>query len=158
MIQRPQTLFFLAITTVCLMLMFSDTTYYITENTVTEERCEVEYDETKMMATDGDDTEQNTWIFLFAAVAGGFSLLNIFLFKNRKLQLLLSSFNYLFILGIIVMMYVYSLNMDYFSGSNVQSTFTFYAFIPMGLLALNYFGARGVRRDEQLVRSMDRLR
>ena len=158
MIQRPQTLFFLAITTVCLMLMFSDTVFYTTENTFTNELCQVEYDETKMIAADGEDQESNTWIFSFAAAVGLLSFVSIFLFKNRKLQLLLSSFNYLFILGIIVMMYLYSLNMQYFEGEGVNSTFTFYSLIPMALIGLNYFGARGVRRDEMLVRSMDRLR
>lgn len=158
MIQRPQTLFFLAISFVCLMLMFSDTTFYITKNTETDESCLVEYDETLMKAVDGESKEDNTWISLFAAVVGGLSFLSIFLFKNRKLQLLLASFNYLFILGIIVMMYMYSLNMDYFNASKAESTYTFYALIPLALILLNFFAARGIRKDEQLIRSMDRLR
>ncbi len=158
MIQRPQTLFFLAVTTVCLMLMSSNTVFYTTENTVTQERCEVEYDETRLIASDGSSVENNIWTVSFSGAVGALSFIIIFLYRNRKLQLLLASFNYLFILGLVVMMYMYSINVDYFKGDSIQSTFTFYALIPMGLLLLNYFGAKGIRRDEQLVRSMDRLR
>lgn len=158
MIQRPQTLFFLAITAVSLMLMISDTVFYVTENIVTTELCNVEFDETKMIASDGEGKESNTWLFAFTSAVGLLSFLSIFLFKNRKLQILLSSFTYLFILGMIVMMYSYSLGVSYFEGERIESTFTFYALIPIALIALNYFAARGIRRDEMLVRSMDRLR
>ncbi|MDB4107312.1 DUF4293 domain-containing protein [Bacteroidia bacterium] len=158
MIQRPQTLFFLAITAICFMLLFSDTVFYKAENIATSEKYNIEYDETEIIALDGGTKESNSWIISFAAAIGVLSLISLLLFKNRKLQLLLSSFNYLFILGLIVMMYMYSLNMEYFEGQKSEATFTFMALLPMALLFLNFLSARGVSKDEQLIRSMDRLR
>ncbi|MGB1039087.1 MAG: DUF4293 domain-containing protein [Bacteroidia bacterium] len=157
MIQRPQTLFFIAVTAICIMMMFSDTVFYNSTNPATGEQFAVEYDETGIMASDGESKEKNTWIFSFIAAIGILSVVSVLMFKNRKLQLLLSSFNYLFILGLIVMMYMYSIHMDYFEGAG-DSSFTFYAILPMALIILNYLGAKGVRKDEQLIRSMDRLR
>ncbi len=158
MIQRPQTLFFLALVAICVMLIFSNTVYYTAENDATSEKYSVEYDETELIAADGTAKEGNTWLVSFAAAIAVLSLAAMLMFKNRKLQVLLSSFNYLFILGLIVMMYMYSLQMNYFEGQNVEASFTFAALLPLALMFFNFLAIRGVKRDEQLVRSMDRLR
>lgn len=158
MIQRPQTLFFLAVVAISLMLLFSDTVFYTAENMTTQEKYNVEYDETEMIAKDGAAKESNTWLIFFTTAVGVLSLIGLFMFKNRKLQALLSSFNFLFILGFIVMMYMYSLHMDYFEGQEARSSYTFSALLPFSLLFFNFLALRGVRKDEQLIRSMDRLR
>ncbi len=160
MLQRPQTLFFLAIVGICVMLMFSDTVFYTAENTTTKEKYSIEYDQTEMTAADGTAKEGNTWLVSFAAAIAALSLASLLAFKNRKLQALLSSFNFLFILGLIVMMYMYSIHMSYFEGLNadVASSFTFAALLPLALLLCNFLALRGIKKDEQLIRSMDRLR
>jgi hypothetical protein len=71
--------------------------------------------------------------------------------------MLISSINYLLILGLIIMMYMYSIRIDYFEGSGNQS-FTFYALLPLALLFFNFLAIRGVKKDERLIRSIDRLR
>lgn len=155
MIQRPQTLFYLAIVAICVMLIFSNTVYYKTSDS-NNNSVSVEYDETELSSADGSSKELNTWIVSFLsgiAVLAGVALL---MFKNRKLQSLLSAFNYLFILGLIVMMYMYSLNMDYFEGGTTGITFT--ALMPIALIFFNFLAMRGVKKDELLIRSMDRLR
>ncbi|PCJ66500.1 MAG: hypothetical protein COA58_06905 [Bacteroidetes bacterium] len=158
MIQRPQTLFFLAIITICMMLMFSDTVFYTAENTNTNEKYSVEYDETEILATDGNDKAPNTYIMVFIAAIGVLSIIGLFLFKNRKLQTAFTSVNYIFILGLIIMMYLYSIHMNYFENQPNTSSFSFYAVLPMALLFFNFLALKGVRKDEKLVRSMDRLR
>jgi phosphatidylserine synthase len=160
MLQRPQTLFFLAIVGICSMLMFSNTVFYMVENTTTKEKYSIEYDQTEMIAADGTAKENNTWLLSFTAAIAALSLTSLLVFKNRKLQALLSSFNFLFILGLIVMMYMYSIHMSYFEGLNadVASSFTFAALLPLALLLCNFLALRGIKKDEQLIRSMDRLR
>lgn len=158
MIQRPQTLFFLAVVAISVMLMFSNTIFYTAENPATSEKYNVEYDETEMIAADGAAKEGNTWLVSFAAAIAVLSLASLLMFKNRKLQALLSSFNFLFIFGLIVMMYMYSMNMNYFEGQNVDASFTFSALLPLALMFFNFLALRGIKKDEQLIRSMDRLR
>ena len=155
MIQRPQTLFYLAIIAISLMLMFSDTVFYTANNNLNES-VNVEYDETELIASDGTSKEPNTYLFAFLGVIGILAFISLLMFKNRKLQVLLSSFNFLFILGMIVVMYLYSINMQFFNTGT--STYTFYALLPLSLIFFNYLAIRGVRKDEQLIRSMDRLR
>ena len=44
MIQRPQTLFLLAVIAICIMLMFSNPIFFIAENIDTGEKIEVEFE------------------------------------------------------------------------------------------------------------------
>jgi hypothetical protein len=157
MIQRPQTVFLLTLVAICIMLMFSNTTYFEGQNKITNQRIAVEYDETKMTASDDTSSEVNVYLLAFIAAIGALALAAMLLFKNRKLQMLISSVNYLFILGLIIMMYMYSIRIDYFEGSGNQS-FTFYALLPLVLLFFNFLAIRGIKKDERLIRSIDRLR
>jgi LPXTG-motif cell wall-anchored protein len=157
MIQRPQSLFFLAIIAICFMLLFSDTTFFEAKNNSTSQNVMVEYDETKMTASDGTTSESNTYLLAFISAIALLAGIALILFKNRKVQSLISSINYLLILGLIIMMYMYSMSIDYFEGGGDQS-FTFYALLPMSLLFFNFLALRGIKKDNQLIRSMDRLR
>ena len=114
MIQRPQTLFFLATIAISILLLFSNLVFFEAENTKTQQRVVIQYNATKMMAADEADQETNTYLIAFIAAVGGISLTAMLMFKNRKTQLLLTSINYVLILGCIAMMYLYSLHMDYF--------------------------------------------
>ena len=111
----------------------------------------------KMMAADEADQETNTYLIAFIAAVGAFSLAAMLMFKNRKTQLLLTSINYVLILGCIAMMYLYSLHMDYFDGKGTQSI-EISAVLPIMLVIFNFLAGRGVNKDMQLIRSMDRLR
>ncbi|MBT8326538.1 MAG: DUF4293 domain-containing protein, partial [Bacteroidia bacterium] len=115
-----------------------------------------EYDETELIASDGSSKEQNTLLVGFLGAIGILALIAMVMFKNRKLQTLLSGFNYLFILGMIVVMYLNSLNIKFFE--NGESSFTFYALLPLSYIFFNFLAMKGVRKDEKLIRSMDRLR
>lgn len=157
MIQRPQTLFLLAVIAICIMLMFSNSIFFTADNIDTGEKIEVEFDETKIYASDGSSQESNTYLIAIAAGIAVLSMTSILLFKNRKMQTLVSSINYLLILGLIIMMYLYSLGIEYFNGAGNQS-FTLLALLPMSLLFFNFLAIKGVKKDEKLIRSMDRIR
>lgn len=85
-----------------------------------------------------------------------FTFIIIFLFKNRKLQMILCRLSYVLVLGLIVVLY---LNIDKLH-ETFQST-TLYEvglYLPVGALAFNFLANRGINRDEKLVKSLDRLR
>jgi hypothetical protein len=156
MIQRPQTVFLLAVVAICIMLIFSDLVYYKTQNSDKTESVNVEYDETEIIASDGTSKNQNTVIVYLLSGIGILALISIFLFRNRKLQVQLSAFNFVFILALVIMMYLGSYGVDYFK--NGTEVLTFYALIPLALLFFNFLAMRSVKKDENLIRSMDRLR
>lgn len=157
MIQRPQTLFFLANIAICIMLMFSNIVFFNAENPENEQSVQIAYSKTIMMAVDEVGSETNTYLLAFTAAIAIMSLVALLIFKNRKLQILCTSINYVLILALIAMMYLYSLHMDYFEGAGSQS-YTYAAILPMALLFFNFLALRGVKKDEALIRSMDRLR
>jgi len=157
MIQRPQTLFFLATIAISILLLFSNLVFFEAENTKTQQRIVIQYNATKMMAADEADQETNTYLIAFIAAVGGISLTAMLMFKNRKTQLLLTSINYVLILGCIAMMYLYSLHMDSFDSKGIQS-FEVSAVLPLLLIILNFLASRGINKDMRLIRSMDRLR
>lgn len=156
MIQRPQTVFLLAVVAICIMLIFSDLVYYKTQNSDKTESVNVEYDETEIIASDGTSKNQNTVIVYLLSGIGILALISIFLFRNRKLQVQLSAFNFVFILALVIMMYLGSYGVDYFKDGTEM--LTFYALIPLALLFFNFLAMRSVKKDENLIRSMDRLR
>jgi hypothetical protein len=157
MIQRPQTLFFLANVAISILLLFSNMVYFNAENTENQQRVEIQYNATKMVAGKDSVQETNTYLMAFMAAVGGISLAAMLMFKNRKTQLLLTSINFILILGCIVMMYLYSIHMAYFEHTGFQN-FRLPALLPIVLLVFNFIARNGIQKDEQLIRSMDRLR
>jgi hypothetical protein len=84
------------------------------------------------------------------------SIVTIFLFKNRKIQLLLSGI----LTGLISVLILVSLYYSYSVISKYDSTFV--PGIKMGLpflqLIFSVLAFRGIKKDDQLVKSYDRLR
>ena len=84
------------------------------------------------------------------------SLITIFLFRYRVLQLRLCVFNILWMIGALVLTWYYT----YEAGRslNVEALFSFPAIMPLVAAILTYLAFRGIRRDELLIRSVDRIR
>src|SRR5215467_3719364 len=78
-------------------------------------------------------------------------LVSIFLFKNRKLQLRLTIFA-LLVSVLNIILYFNKLNKFIHGELSLSCVFAF--LIPLFL----FFAARGIWRDEKLVKSLDRLR
>jgi predicted ferric reductase len=157
MIQRPQTLYFLAVVAICMMLIFAHIPFFEAETVDASQTVVVAYDETKTIHMGQESTEINTHLL---SIFGGISILSLvsmLLFRNRKMQSLLASVNYLLILGLIALMYYNTLNQEAINSLENQS-FTYFALLPMILLFFNYLALRGIKKDEALIRSMDRLR
>lgn len=97
------------------------------------------------------NAQTTTILTIITVVTGLLALVNIFLFNNRKLQLKLT---YAGLLLSVVMLVMYFLEMGNFRSGDIAlwSLFYFAVFI-FYLLA-----ARGIRKDEKLIKSLDRLR
>lgn len=91
------------------------------------------------------------WLTIVSVITGALGFVNIFLFDNRKLQLKLA---YLGIFLTIVLLTMYFLEVSNFAGGGIALWAVFY----FGILACFILAARGIWKDQKLVKSMDRLR
>ncbi len=101
-------------------------------------------------------------IFIIVMVSILLSLVTIFLFKNRKLQFRLTVINILLAIGAIVLQYVKvgqladKLMND--GSTIISATYLPAAFLPVVTLVALFLAARGIYKDEKLIKSLDRLR
>ena len=91
------------------------------------------------------------WFTILTVLAGALAFVTIFLFDNRKLQLRLT---YLGIFLTVVLLTLYFLEIREFVSGNVAIWAIFY----FAILAFYILAARGIWKDQKLVKSMDRLR
>ncbi|MDX5347531.1 MAG: DUF4293 domain-containing protein [Hymenobacteraceae bacterium] len=108
----------------------------------------------------GQDFNKNTmFIAVLAIVAAGVALFEIFQFKNRLKQMKLGLLNTLVLAGLMGLCLYYS---TYVGEDLVASTepgsYRYGFFLPAAALFLNVLANRFIKRDEDLVRSVDRLR
>jgi hypothetical protein len=84
------------------------------------------------------------------------SFLTIFIFKNRKVQLWLALTLNILVTGAIILLLYYSLNIivDY----RTAIIPGFKLFLPILMLIFSVLAYRGIRKDDRLVKSYDRLR
>jgi hypothetical protein len=97
--------------------------------------------------------KNNLLLLILSAGVGIVSLIAIFLYKNRKLQLRLVILALLVSIINLVMFFAQTKRFVPGEGS-YDLTAVFAIFIPV----LLFFAIRGIRRDEKLVKSLDRLR
>jgi hypothetical protein len=84
------------------------------------------------------------------------NLIAVFLFKKRIIQMRICVFNILLMLGSLVLIWYYS-----FQAENTLFVDTFFSYtvvFPLVSAILTFLAFRGIRKDEILVRSADRIR
>jgi NO-binding membrane sensor protein with MHYT domain len=91
------------------------------------------------------------WLSALSAVIGVLAFITIFIFKNRKQQLRLTYLGILLTAGLLALYFV---EMSTFLSGNIALWCLFY----FAMLVSYIFAARGIKSDERLIRSMDRLR
>ncbi|GAC1377546.1 MAG: DUF4293 domain-containing protein [Hymenobacter sp.] len=99
------------------------------------------------------------WVIgLLAAAAAAVAVVEIFQFRNRGKQLLLGSVNLLLITATLGAAFYFSNKGEQLLNLKLEGQFLAGFYLPTLALLLNLLANRFIRRDEQLVRSMDRLR
>jgi len=91
------------------------------------------------------------WLTILTVLDGILAFITIFLYHNRKLQLKLC---YLGVFLTMVLLTMYFINMGDFYSGNVAIWAVFY----FAILGCYILAARGIWKDEKLIKSMDRLR
>ena len=106
---------------------------------------------TDMVKTTEIIAGSNFFTLILTAVSAGLAFVIIFMFKDRKLQMRLTLLGIL-IAGITLALYI--LNMSKLT----KATPALWAVLP-AIVVISFFMAfRNIRKDEKLVRSLDKLR
>jgi uncharacterized membrane protein YidH (DUF202 family) len=84
------------------------------------------------------------------------ALVTLFLYKNRKLQMRLSLYNSILSLGMAFLMlfYVYQIS----ENNHTQIGFSMGLLVPFITFVISILAFRAIRKDELLIRSIDRIR
>ena len=89
----------------------------------------------------------------------GLALFGVTQFKNRKRQLNLGKINYLLILGMVVMLFIDTSRLAGELGlSEDRIKYQFGLYMPVIAFAFTFLANRSIKKDEELVKSVERLR
>src|SRR6476620_4814797 len=97
------------------------------------------------------DARTTIWLTILTVLSAALAVITIFLFRNRKLQLRLT---YLGIFITAVLLTLYFIEIGYFN----KGTVSLWAIFYFAILVCYILAARGILRDQKLIRSMDGLR
>lgn len=140
MIQRKQTLWLLLATlTAVLTFLFPFATgEEVVEKTLMRQKAEI-------------IAGSNFFTLILTIASIGLSFITIFMFKDRKLQIKLC------ILGLLIAIVILIL---YIMGMNklIKPTPALWVILPVATIAGYFMAFKGIRSDERLVKSLDKLR
>ncbi len=152
MIQRIQTLFLLGAAAVLALMLFMPLAEILTKDGVTFEAMS-----RGLVRQDGEVIVETWPVFILVLVTALLLFLNIFLFKNRKLQIRFCVYGIILAFGMIGLMYYFWVVI--FRQLDVDSYWLRMALIfPVVSIIFTYLAFRGIRKDEILVRSLDKIR
>lgn len=97
-------------------------------------------------------------LFILCAVAAILALVTIFMYKNRKLQMNLCLILWIFTDLWYVDYVIVFLGLIGFESQAGKMIFSFAALLPAVGQALSILAWKGIKHDEQLIRSADRIR
>lgn len=155
MIQRSQSIYLFAVTVLMSILLFIP----VVEFVINQEEILVLYGYGVKIYENGVDSHLFTafpLVFLTLIICM-ISLVNIFFFRKRGLQLRLCVLNILLLLGLMgLSFFYYKYTKNQFT-INIDN-FKLGAVFPIIAIILTFLAFRGIRADEDLIRSYDRLR
>jgi hypothetical protein len=164
MIQRRQSIYLFLAALIAALLLILNLTFFETSGTLDDGdkvKVEVGYFTSTFF---GDEVpEGRESLGNNSALVGGFAayaglcFLSIFMYKNRKRQSLMVTLAFAFLIYSFVMMYSFSFDKDYITHVKTQELL-WPALIPISLLMFQFLALRGIKQDEALVRSLDRIR
>ena len=98
--------------------------------------------------------------YISVGLSVGISLFAITQFKNRKRQLALGKINYLVLLLTLTMLFLDVTSVaEQFKLDTNEIEYNFIGFmLPAISLAFQFLANRGIKKDEELIKSVDRLR
>lgn len=147
MIQRIQSVYLLVVTALLIVTMCLPLGTFVTPSGL------FDFNASGVVV---NDTVQSTWGLLGILILSAMiSFATILLFKNRVLQIRMTVFNSLLILGFYIAFVAF-----YFALKTDASTLkvSWSLCLPLVGMILNYLAIRAIGRDEVMVKAADRLR
>lgn len=151
MIQRIQTVYLLLVTALLVMALCLPAGHFFATDGVTD------YVFKPLGVTLADGDTQSTWgLFGILLLSAVISSCTIFLFHNRMLQVRMTVFSSLLLIGYYVafLVFVFVLKDDL----NANFRLGWALCLPAVCVILNYLAFRAIYRDEVMVKAADRLR
>jgi hypothetical protein len=161
MLQRVQSLYLFAALILGILMYFLPFYSYV----VSSSKFEFYY--LGLSQISGDNMKNITINTLPLIIIGPISnlliLTTIFLYKNRKLQMKLVRLAMLLYVSIFAIIIIYSNNIEEqikksFSNDNFNLQYSIGLSLPIIIYFLLFMALRGIKKDEELVRSADRIR
>jgi len=148
MIQRIQSIWLLlaAVTILCLLVVpvigaGSSSEYYVLYGS-------------GLKKTGAGDSATNIPLLISTVFAGLISLVNIFNFRNRKLQVRIAMLNVILILALSLWFSQIVRSVSGLTQIDLEPGI----FLPLVAIIFTLLAIRGIKKDEKLIRSADRLR
>ncbi|MGV8096526.1 MAG: DUF4293 domain-containing protein [Mangrovibacterium sp.] len=104
----------------------------------------------------GNDTVQENGLPV-AFLVGAILLLHVlalFIYKKRILQIRILVFTIVLMIGLLGLFYLFT----YYAFDNARFSFKMAVIFPLIAIILDYLAIRNIRKDEALIRSIDRIR
>ena len=155
MLQRVQTVYLLAATVLMSLMLFLPLAEIAAEGTGIYEVLSKGW-----FITSGETAElaMATWpVFILVLFLTLLSLINIFLYKKRKLQIRICIYSIILAFGLIGLIYYYFV-LGFRPLDEPAYALSFPMVLPAIFIILVYLAFRGIRKDEILIRSQDRIR
>lgn len=103
-----------------------------------------------------EQTDGDMKTFALSLIIAGIAILSIFLFKNRKNQMKIVK-----VAGLLTLMEIVFLFISYFNISTLEPTSISFGFVifllPISSI-LFFLAAKAIKKDEDLIKSVDRIR
>lgn len=155
MLQRFQTLYLLAIVVLSSITLFLPAADLL--NKADGLVFLVNFKGIYLVQPTGNIFQSSVWgLTAIAAFVPIISLITIFLYNNRKLQIRLSFFNMVLMAGYYVLLFIYL----WFACQNLHTEWNLRSVtaFPLVNMILNFLAIRAIVKDEALVKSLNRLR
>ena len=164
MIQRVQTIYLFLAAILCILLFFMPlATITMPGATGLPEDMPVVYEmdifSIVRIANDVVTTIESTyWLVGINVMVLVFSLVVIFLYKNRQLQMRLVRLCFLLVLIFLILVFYYMHEMQYTTLINAPISYKIADLFPILQLLFFHLANKGINKDEELVKSADRVR
>ncbi len=159
MIQRIQSLYLALVTAIGILLFFVPFSVSIQNGLTPEGDTARMLNMTAINVSTGGKTESAgipSFLIIANLVVMALATFIIFNFKNRKKQLLYCRILMVFICLLVGLVFWYGEQLK--SPGSTAVTYLFGTYLPVIQLILAYLAERSIKKDEDLVRSADRLR
>lgn len=157
MIQRIQTVFLLLSIVAMSVMLFSP--LWTKENLLTSEVAQLTPTALIYKQKGAMITQQNTMyiaILIFTSIT--FAFLSIFSYKNRMRQVMYNMLNILVLIGVLACLIYFSTKGEDLFKEPLKGSFGLGYFMPAVAVLMNSLANRFIRKDEKLVKSVDRIR